>query len=190
MSHNIEHFVYSRDDNKAEIQMELDNYVARADWEEGCTGLYNRIRWLDNKVYDNRADAIKAIESLDRGGYDQIAVLFYQRSTDRNDPKEAELEQKEREAEREMNRRSHIVYAETVTAAFIGCKKCGSKLARKYIHGNACPVCSSDLRPEHMIKSFNAAKNKWLKARENTGNYINKHGKKTVMWLVKIEYHT
>ena len=190
MSHNIEHFTYPKNVDKAAVQKKLDNYVALEDWQEGCSGLYHNIRWLEDKVYDNCDDALEAIEKLDRGSYDNLAVLFNERSTDRHDPKLAELEQKEREAEKEMNRRSHILYADTVTAAFIGCKKCGSKLARKYIRGNACPVCSNDLRPEHMIKSFNVAKNRWLKAKENTRNYINRHGKATVMWLVKIEYHT
>ena len=195
MSHNIEHFTYTKNVDKAAVQKELDNYVALEDWQEGCSGLYHNIRWLEDKVYDNCDDALEAIEKLDRGNYDQIAVLYNEisprmRNSNGVDPKLAELEQKVREAEKEMNRRHHILYADTVTAAFIGCKECGSKLARKYIRGNACPVCSSDLRPEHMIKSFNVAKNRWLKAKENTRNYINRHGKKTVMWLVKIEYHT
>ena len=189
MSHNIEHFTYPKNVNKAQVQKNLDNYVAHADWQEGCTGLYNNIRWLDNKVYESEDEAREAIKKMDRGCYDQLAVLFQNHQTP-DDEKVRELNSKAAMACHEWNRRDRILYAETVTSTFIGCKKCGSRLARVMLCSNSCPVCHAELRPEHMIKSVASAKSKWDKAQRDVAEYIKKKGKTDVMWLVKIEYHT
>lgn len=39
-------------------------------------------------------------------------------------------------------------------AALIGCPKCGSKIAKKYVVGNHCPLCNEDLRSETTKKTF------------------------------------
>lgn len=189
MSHNIEHFTYPKSVNKTQVQKNLNNYVAHADWQEGCSGLDKPIRWLDNKIYESEEEARKAIEKLDRGWYDQLAVLFKESHTP-DDEKIKELRAKAAKACHEWNKRDRVIYADTVTSAFIGCKKCGSRLARTYLHRNTCPVCSAEMRPEHMLKSVSSAENKWKKAENDIAEYIKKKGKKEVMWLVKIEYHT
>ena len=35
---------------------------------------------------------------------------------------------------------------------YIGCKKCGSKLSRKYLTGNYCPLCKNDLRSATVVE--------------------------------------
>lgn len=37
-------------------------------------------------------------------------------------------------------------------ADFIGCRKCGSKINKTYIHANRCPVCNNDLRSDTFKK--------------------------------------
>lgn len=189
MSHNVECFTYPKNVNKAKVQKDLDNYVAHVDWQEGCGGLYNKIRWLDSKVYASHDEAIEAIERLDKGAYDQLAVLFYDVESVRDD-KVKDLQAKEIEARKEYERRDNELYPKKVTADYIGCKKCGSRLARKLLYTNFCPVCKGDFRSETALKSIEAAKAKWNKARDNVCAYIEKKGKKNVRWLVKIEYHT
>lgn len=190
MAHNIEYFTYPKNVNKASVQKDLNNYVAHADWQEGCTGLYRDIRWLDEKVYDSEEEAHAAINRMDRGDYDQIAVL-YQEYENVEDDKSRALYAKLQEASKEYYERNRLLYSNTVTSAFIGCKKCGSRLARTFLHDNYCPVCKAELRPDHMLKAVSAAKNRMEKANKNYNDYTFRKSKKNgLCWLVKIEYHT
>lgn len=189
MSHNVEHFTYPEKVNKQKVQAELDDYVAHEDWQEGCTGLFHQIRWLDGTVYKDYQEAHEAIEKLDRGAYDQLAVKYYYHH-EIKDQKYGELQDKCAETHTQYESRNRALYAQTVTAAFIGCKSCGSRLARIKLRSNFCPVCGADLRPEHILKSVAAAKNRWDRAQESLKEYRVKKGKKEILWLVKIEYHT
>lgn len=189
MSHNIELFDYSEKVNRKAVQKELDHYAAMEDWQEGCQGLYRDIRWIESPVYANYDEASKAIDKLDRGDYDQLAVKYHYYHPPRDDKTE-ELKRKVLAAGDEYRKRDSAVYPRTVTSAMISCKKCGSKLAREYLRTNFCPVCRTDMRPEYIMKSIQAAKNKMLRAEKEVSDYYTKKGKKEVRWLVKIEYHT
>ena len=46
------------------------------------------------------------------------------------------------------------------------------------------------MRPEYILKSIQAAKNKMERAEKEVSDYAKKKGKKEIRWLVKIEYHT
>lgn len=189
MGHNVEHFFYPKNVDKVKVQKELDNYVAHQDWQEGCTGLYKHIRWLPDVICKNEDEAYEVIKRKDDGWYDQLAVLFYN-THEVEDDKMRELNKKRNEAMFEYQDRDRKLYAETVKAQFIGCKKCGSRLARSFLKSNNCPVCRTELRPEHMMKSISSAKNKLDRAQRAMDEYRERHGKKELMWLVKIEYHT
>ena len=189
MSHNVEYYQYPLNVSKDKVKADLDNYVAHADWQEGCCGLYHGIRWLSDKTYKDYQEAHDALERLDRGNYDNLAVQFY-RSDFTPDDKYRELEKKTEEARKEFMLRDSKIYPTTITSALLTCKHCGSKLSRVYLQHNACPVCGRDLRPDYMIKSVETARSKYNKARENAVAYKERKAKKTAMWLVKIEYHT
>lgn len=189
MSHNIDYFIYPEHIDRKKVQAELDDYVAHIDWQEGCQGLFTPIRWINGKVFADRNEAEKYINRIDNHNYDQIAVQFYDHEC-KPDDKYKELQAKADEAYKEFTRREHILYAQTVTSTFIGCKKCGSRLVRTYLKSNLCPVCQTDMRPDHMKKSVEAARSKWNRARDTSVDYLKKKAKKRVMWLVKIEYHT
>ena len=189
MSHNVEYYQYPLNVSKEKVKNDLDNYVAHADWQEGCAGLYHPIRWLDGKIYNSLQEARDAIDQLDRGCYDNLAVQYI-RSDYKPDDTHKALSKKADEARSEYESRDLDFYPRTISSAFIGCKKCGSKLARTLLRSNSCPVCGHDLRPEYILKSVESALNKWKRARDKAEEYARKHSKKEVIWLVKIEYHT
>lgn len=188
MSHNIEHFTYPLNVDKKKVKKELDNYVAHQDWQEGCTGLNNPIRWLDF-VYGSYDEAERAIKQFDRGWYDQLAVKYYS-PLDFHDDKTKQLEIERMNLWDEFCKRRSALYPKTLKSAFIGCKECGSRLAVSRLKVNQCPVCSHELRPDYILKSISAAKAKWERADDKLKQYIDKHAKKEIEWLVKIEYHT
>lgn len=47
----------------------------------------------------------------------------------------------------------------TFKADFIGCKGCGSKIAKKFISNDRCPLCRTDLRSETTRKTMDEYKN-------------------------------
>ena len=175
--HNIEHFTYPEKVNKAKVQKDLDHYAAMEDWQEGCSGLYHDIRWLDGRVYGSYEEAEDAIEELDRGNYDQLAVKYAEYYEPKDD-KSIELAKKLLAAGDEYRKRDFAVYPQSVTSNCISCKKCGSKLAREYLRTNFCPVCKADMRPEYILKSIQAAKNKMERAEKEVSDYAKKKGKK------------
>ena len=187
--HNIQFGSYSEKVNRKAVQSEWDEYVRMEDWQEGASGLPNPIRWLEGRIYNSRDEAEEAIKRLDNGWYDQIAVKYYH-PVEQKSQKLEELNKVCVEAMNEYRNRDRELYASKVTSAYIGCKNCGSKISRVHLHSNCCPVCRAELRPEHMIKRVEAARNKWERAVKQKEDWINKHSKKEVRWLVKIEYHT
>lgn len=90
------------------------------------------------------------------------------------------------------------IHYEGVKSQFISCKKCGSKLASKYIGKtirNTCPACYTDLRPASTLSAISNAKQKWEKAKAELKKaelkmQKTKESKAKIKWLVKVEYHT
>ena len=191
MSHNIEYVTYAENIHRDYVKRELDSYVAHADWQEGCSGLYRDIRWLDAKpVCDDEEAARAEINRLDRGNYDNLAVKFYAAEPIKDSKAYTALQEKARAALEAFRAKDNVRYAETVTAEYIGCKTCGSKLSRVHIKTNRCPLCGADLRPKTTRDAIYAAEAKWRKAQRAVEDYRKQHAQKKVMWLVKIEYHT
>lgn len=189
MSHNIRHTSYPENVNKKTVQAEWDEYVRMEDWQEGASGLPNPIRWISAVTYNSYDEAEEAIKRMDNGWYDQIAVKYYAPVSEKS-AKVDELTKACVESMKEYEDRNRVLYASKVNCAYITCKTCGSKLSRMHLRSNACPVCRSEIRPDHMLKWVDVAKKRWNKACAAKDEYVNKHSKKEVRWLVKIEYHT
>ena len=185
--HNICHYVYPENVDKKKVFNELNDYVEHVCWQEG--GSLDHIRWENYPILENRRDAEEWISKHDRGWYDNLAVRFT-KPVDKSTDKLIAIRNKIQETFKEYKARDSKLYAETVTSNYIGCKKCGSKLSREHLKSNSCPLCREELRPEHMLKNVLAAKNKYLRALKEENDYVEKHSKKEVCWLVKIEYHT
>lgn len=191
MSHEIRHFEYKDNIKRDWVQGELDNFVKHEDWQEGCSGLAAPIRWCEQVICDSYDDAEKWIEEHDRGYYDQLAVRFRDTSSAKS-KKISELESKLREASIGWRDAETQRYADTVKSSFVGCKKCGSKLAREYLRNtNLCPLCRTDFRSPTTLASIAAKKEKMEHIRQMLADEKKKVGSKNgeVKWLVKIEYH-
>lgn len=188
--HNVEYFTYDENIKRDWVQRELDHYVSCETYQEGGHGLGQNIRWLESLgVCENYDEAEQCIKDHDRKWYDQLAVRYYEPAKGFSDKKLEELKAKTSSLLDNYHAKD-CVWANGLKSEYTRCKKCGSKIKREYIKTNRCPVCSADLRPETTLKAVQAAKERWEKAWKAVDEYINKHAKKTVKWLVKIEYHT
>lgn len=191
MSHNIRYFTYQESVNPQDVKKELDSFVAHEDYQEGCTGLYHDIRWINSVICEDEESAQEMIEQNDRGDYDNVAVRFYDYDIRKlMSPEYEELNKKVDEVYRHLNQLQNVCYPQTYVAQFISCKKCGSRIARRYIKSNFCPVCRGDMRPAHILNKIGAAERKWKAALKQRGEYAEKNCKRVIKWLVKIEYHT
>lgn len=192
MSHNIKYETYHEKVNKKSVQAEWDAYVRHADWEEGASGLPNQIRWIDTTLPDYDS-AMSYIEQHDKKWYDQLAVKYIEYSGAKPTKKEETLKEKVGEACKKYNSLSNEFYFAGSKSAFKSCPKCNSKLSLSYLNSNICPLCYSDLRPSSAIIAIDKAKTNWKelqKAYDEERKKNEKKGKKSVKWLVKIEYHT
>lgn len=193
MGHSIHYATYDEKTNKNSIQAYWDDYAAHEDWEEGCCGLPNNIRWIDH-ICDDYDEAHEYIENHDRQCYDQLAVKYREYPEMK---KTKTLETLEERAKRLCDRyhelANNIHYA-NVKSQFIGCKHCGSKIASPHIKSNRCPVCYTDLRPESTLDTIKRAKANYEKAQNDVKVEIKKIQEKQkkqakIKWLVKVEFH-
>ena len=191
MSHNIKYFTYKEDVNRRRVQAELDNYVAHEDWQEGCSGLSSPIRWIENcGVLNSYDEALEYINSHDRGWYDSLAVRYKEIDVKPSSALKKAQERLEDTKKKFSDLDNKLHYAD-VKADFISCRNCGSKISRRYLHSNLCPVCNFDMRPQTTLETLARYKANLDKAKTLVSEEKNKAIKKgKTLWLVKIEYHT
>ena len=188
--HNIIMREYPENVNKKTVQEELDTYAAMEDWQEGCTGV-SPIRWLD-ETYNTRDEAEDAIERLDRGWYDSLAVKFIVPNKNSSIKKCEERVKTTMQSYRDLKAKLANDFL-TTKSEYVGCKKCGSRLSKKYLHNVICPLCSNTLLSETANNRISNAENKYKEAKKRLKEECSKSsktkgGKK--LWLVKTEYHT
>lgn len=189
MGHNIDYRSYPEAVSRVEVKNELDHYVSMEDWQEGCSGLYNPIRWIETVICDDCEKARAYIEKIDRGDYDNVAVRYFN-CLPYSDAKIEELERKRNDARTKYMAKCNVIYPKTIKAAYITCKTCGSKLSRVHLRSNVCPLCKASICPESFDKDIKSAENRYNKARDNLERYRQSKAHKEVCWLVKFEYHT
>lgn len=192
MSHNVGYRSYDENVNKDKVKAEIDHYVAMEDWQEGCSGLWHGIRWID-KTFPSYEDAQKYIESADRGNYDNLAVKYrVPDSGYRNNPKYIELQKRSARLWEEFEAMDKVRYMDSVKSGLVTCRGCGSKISSKAWKYNTCPVCRTDFRSKTMLDRIQAKREAWDKVRESQREFVAKYAEKhsTISWLVKFEYHT
>lgn len=188
MGHNIEYRDYPENVDKNEVYASINTYVHHATWEEGGSGI-PRIRWLSKEPLSSRDDAKSYIQEQDNLNYDCLAVRY--RWAVKHTKAYDEASAKYQAAFQRWRKLYNAKYADTVSSEYVGCKNCGSKLARKYLRSNNCPLCLADLRSKTTLDTIARAK-ATLDTREKelaeAERKMNQKGQ--VRWLVKFEYHT
>lgn len=194
MSHEIRYATFDEKTDKRKIQDYCDKVAKCEDWQEGCSGV-SPIRFLPAQpmTYGEAWDYLK---EQDKGGYDCLAVRFRATEGLKWTPSAELLKAKARARELgerlERFQREHDV--RNFKAELIGCRLCGSKVARGYLNNSRCPVCGSDLRSESVLAEQGRLNKEYEavceKERELTMRDIDKQSKKCpVKWLVKFEFH-
>ena len=206
MGHAVGHLTYEKDtprgaiiDDIYEIAMHGDGYDA------------SQMHWHSDKVYDSIEDAQAAIERMDKGFYDDHAVLYLeypdQGVPEPNKTEKAAIESLENaKASLEKYVDEHHVYRRQ--SELIGCVTCNSKVARAWLtperrtsdknQVDRCPVCGADLRPPSTLERIAALEDRIRRAEEKVKilqdrrmarwhSQCREHAK--TMWLVKYEYH-
>ena len=75
-------------------------------------------------------------------------------------------------------------------SAFVGCPKCESKLATKYLRSERCPLCSTELRAEYIINRLNKYDEDYKEMELKYQKMIKERkGKCKTKWLFKVEVH-
>ena len=120
-----------------------------------------------------------------------LAVKFYDTHRVPETEKLKKLQAAKTAAYKKYNDLAFAFHFANAKSELIGCKCCGSKISRKYLKNNFCPVCHSDLRPETTLNRIDTLKAKADKLYDEVLNETTKIAKKSgnIRWLIKIEYH-
>lgn len=182
--HELPRWTYPVTTPTERIAKDVDDYVRRNSDYGG--GLYSPIQFINRNV-GTYEQANAYIDKIDKD-YGQFAVKYTEPTETK---KMKELGGKANEAFKKYSKASSELHVEKITSEFIGCKECGSRLARKHLRSNFCPLCRADLRsPTELkrIENLKTAYEKALKAFNDEKEKVAKKGGKE-MWLVKFEYH-
>lgn len=189
MGHAINYFTV---DDKSGIMRVAENYARHnTDMEENPSGSYHGNMTIHkNTICESYEDAEVFIKRHDTGWYSDHAVQF----KDKNVLKPTkQMESIKARADKMAKDRAEYAEKHAVKnrkSEFAGCKKCGSKVAIKYLRGDKCPVCGQDLRAEYIVerlKKYNEDIVKLDKQYAELKN--NQQGKCPIKWLVKVEVH-
>lgn len=196
MGHNIRFETYQESCDRKAIQKEWDSVVSHEDYQEGATSLDPPIRWIENPILDSYEEAKEFIRKKDKGWYDSLAVRFRYYDLDANKPSQRMeyLHNKLTTLQHKLRDREEKLFCANRTAEFVSCPHCHSKLARKYLTKNYCPVCSGDMRTKTELEAINRLKEQIQYTQklleEESKRPHKKKGDYVVRWLVKVEYHT
>jgi len=194
MGHQINHNVYPLNCDRRKVQAELDDYAAHEDWQEGCTGLPNSIRWIESAICNNYDDALKFIDEHDSGWYDQLAVRFKEYPSLKHSAKYDKLLEQSKQISEKYRALSSTLFFKGFKAKFITCAGCKSSLNKSHLRSNRCPVCSGSMIPKAKAEQMDKLKEKLedlkVKLEAEKRSMEQKQEKSAVIkWLVKTEFH-
>lgn len=188
--HNIHYEDYPENVKRDRVQEFWNDYVRHDDWQEGASGI-EPIEWLKLEPFDTREDAQKYIDDHDYR-YRQFAVR-YKEAPNVSDKKRDELTERINAARKAYEAANLKVHYNAVASEFVGCKACGSRISRKHLKSNRCPVCGVEMRPQSTLDAIERLRLKWkslLKDLNERNRYLAKKHPAEVRWLLKVEWHT
>ena len=194
MSHAVDYIVV--DSRKEIMEVACDFASENVDRQENPHGTYHgNMHIVDGQVFSSEYDARKYIDTFSNGKwYYDMAVQFREPVDFKPSAKTVALKKKEYDLNEKLRtyKQEHSVHLRK--SEYIGCPKCGSKLANKLFTGELCPVCRADLRPDttkEMIRKYESS----IKETHNTyeeswkADTIKQAKNGKVRWLVKVEVH-
>lgn len=184
MGHIIGYLSEKENCNRAMVMLKIQEIA-----EQDGDGYPGRMTWHDRvEPLKNHDAAEEFIKAHDKGWYDDHAVRYFDYSRAKETKKISEYRAKieETRAKQGEYAREHSVMKQK--AAFIGCGKCGSKIAKEYLRSEYCPVCRTDMRSKTTIETLDRYQKKidglWKKIEEEKEKQTGE-----VRWLIKYEYH-
>jgi len=185
--HNIHYWVYDGKCDRSKVLADIQR-VAESDGD----GYSGPLKWHDEVLpLKNKEEAENWIRAHDKGWYDDHAVLFYDYSDAKETKKMENLKKKGAELAERLVAFENEHSVRKFKAEYIGCSNCGSKVAKKYLRSERCPVCGSDLRSESTLKKIKELNDKVIQTREEYRAEGEKQKSRAkIKWLVKFEYHS
>lgn len=188
MGHSINYMTCKNDSISKKIAIaDICDEVAENNHESGL--YHHNLTWHDDIVAGSEEEARRIIDELDKGWYDDHAVLFKVS----NKPSKAmkDIDEKLSDVRRKFREFNEQSSVKNFTATYIGCKNCGSKLSREHLRGNDCPLCWKDLRSKTATDRLTRYKQKEVELLEkyHQAEIKNNKNSKNLMWLIKYEYH-
>lgn len=189
MGHAIDYFTT---DKRSEIMAIAEEFAFyNVDRGENRSGSYHgRMTIHDDIICECYNDAVSKIESLDRGFYDDHAIRF--KDKDSLPPNRTMLSLQER---MKKNRKEKHDYDEAHSicnrkSKFVSCPKCESKLSVKYMRGDRCPLCQTELRAQYILDRLIKYDNDYSELRAKYNEAVrNRKDKCKTRWLIKVEVH-
>ena len=186
MGHAIYKISVAENCNRESVMREISKRAER----EG-DGYWSSMHWHDElPPFKNRKEAEEWIDAHDMRNYDDHAVRYYDHTQVSITPKIKELQEKHADLTLKIAAYEKEHSIKNLKATYIGCPKCGSKLARNLIRGEKCPLCGEDLRSKTTITTIAGyqGKRKEIAAKIDT-EYKKQTAAKRICWLVKYEFH-
>ena len=185
--HNIDYWSVEEKCDRGAVLCDIED-VARRNGD----GYSGPLKWHDEvSPLKNREEAEKWIQAHAKGWYDDHAVRYYDYSRAKITKKIEEMQKKNAELGLKIAEYQKKHSVKNFKANFIGCDKCGSKVARVYLRSDKCPVCGDDLRSVGVIAGENELYHKRAVLLEKIKEETEKQEKnRDVRWLVKFEYHS
>lgn len=113
-----------------------------------------------NKEFDNFSEAERFIVENDYGVMCNMAVIV--KSKCEKTAAHINLEKRLSNIKEQLEEMEKP-HCSTMTAKLITCRTCESKIAKKYIKTNYCPVCNNDMRTKSLIDKNNKLINEYEK---------------------------
>lgn len=183
--HSINHDVFDEAMSKDRIYAECNAVAVR---EGDYHSSLDPIRFL-SAICESYEEAESYLERNDNHWYDNLAVRY--KEPKKASSKTAKLTERYNEAYNKALALDRHFHFENAKSEFIGCKECGSKLARTHLRSNRCPLCGKDLRPQTTLDK--------IKTLYDKANALDKQVKESIKndsktnyklkWLVKYEFH-
>ena len=189
MSHAVEYITVEK---RSEVMATAEEFafynVDRG--ENPCGSYHGQMTIHDKPICESYEEAEKFIDNHDNGFYDDHAVQYKDKSALKPTKQMENLKARMKKNAEDKNAYAEKHSVKNRKSEFAGCKKCGSKIATKYMRTDRCPVCGNDLRAEYVLERLEKYDDDYDEMRKKYAELEKKQkGKCPVRWLVKVEVH-